>query len=549
MKFFNFGMMLGSMLFLFSCATQQTQPPPQPGQKPIVQNQTPVMTYPAYQGYPQRVMVFPWNISKVDLEKYPHFRNLQIGFGISNRLLDELYASGRFELIEEKQAVLARMLQQMQKCTNGLCDGNYAPLSKLSQPQYIVYPEVYHLGVEKNVSVSGLNARAKLRTEIGVQINFVDTRNGVTRALGSYIGAFPTTQSGSVLSNPKIDFSQSALGKAAQLAIRGALIKAIQYLPVNQNPPPPPVYQVSEPISPPLVAASVTPAKPSATTIRPQIAMQISHQQYVTVTEQKVSRQSSEGVHKPAITTTVRKGEITLAGKFYALIIGNNDYRYVNKLVTAVNDAKVVAQVLHDNYGYETIVLYNATRQDIIGKLDDLRRNLDQKDNLLIYYAGHGYLDEEADRGYWLPVNASTENTAEWISNTDITDKIKTIKAKHILLVADSCYSGTLTRGLVIPLRSKETLSEYHQRMLKKRSRTVLSSGGLEPVADGGRNNHSVFANAFLDTLNENKGVIDGTEFFNQVRRKVILQTTQTPEYADIRFAGHDGGDYLFIHQ
>tara|TARA_B100002003_G_C13922731_1_gene448591 strand:+ start:45 stop:290 length:246 start_codon:yes stop_codon:yes gene_type:complete len=76
----------------------------------------------------------------------------------------------------------------------------------------------------------------------------------------------------------------------------------------------------------------------------------------------------------------------------------------------------------------------------------------------------------------------------------------------------------------------------------------VLSSGGLEPVADsGGKEEHSVFASAFIEALRENTGVLDGTELFTKIRRPVMLNSDQTPEYADIRKAGHDGGDFLFV--
>ena len=116
-------------LLLLSCASEETVYEDHDATKQVVSTQQKKqLEYPEYKGYPRRVMVYPWNISKVDLEKYPHFRNLQIGFGISNRLLDELFASGQFELIEEKQAVMARMLQQMQQCTVGLCESNYAPM-------------------------------------------------------------------------------------------------------------------------------------------------------------------------------------------------------------------------------------------------------------------------------------------------------------------------------------------------------------------------------------------------------------------------------------
>ena len=87
---------------------------------------------------------------------------------------------------------------------------------------------------------------------------------------------------------------------------------------------------------------------------------------------------------------------------------------------------------------------------------------LTPRDNLLIYYAGHGWLDIDADQGYWLPVNATRESQIEWISNNAITSEIRAIQAKHIIVVADSCYSGKLSRGLHItnrtePLRGKVT--------------------------------------------------------------------------------------------
>jgi hypothetical protein len=58
---------------------------------------------------------------------------------------------------------------------------------------------------------------------------------------------------------------------------------------------------------------------------------------------------------------------------------------------------------------------------------------------------------------------------------------------------------------------------------------------------------HSVFASALIEALNENQGVLDATLLFSQIRRPVMVNTDQTPEYSDIRKAGHDGGDFLFV--
>jgi len=233
-------------------------------------------------------------------------------------------------------------------------------------------------------------------------------------------------------------------------------------------------------------------------------------------------------------------------GTYHALVIGNNDYRHLPKLRTAVNDAKIMAAILRDKYGFELKLLLNATRADILRTLNGYRRILGQRDNFLIYYAGHGWLDKEADAGYWLPIDASPDNEINWVSNFYITSLLKAISAKHVLVVADSCYSGKLARGVHIQRRT----TNYYARISKKKARSVLSSGGLEPVADGdGKGSHSVFASALIDTLTKNDGIMDGTEVFNKIRRPVMLNSDQTPEFSDIRKAGHDGGDFLFVKQ
>jgi len=231
-------------------------------------------------------------------------------------------------------------------------------------------------------------------------------------------------------------------------------------------------------------------------------------------------------------------------GNYHALVIGNNDYQFLGGLASAENDAKGVARLLKDDYGFKVKLVINATRADILMSLGDLRANMGNRDNLLIYYAGHGWLDEEADEGYWLPVDADPYNKLNWVSNSTITSTLKAMQAKHVLIVADSCYAGKLTRGIRVRIRSRD----YFVRIAEKRARSVLTSGGLEPVADsGGKRGHSVFTSAFLDALKENQTVLDATELFSKIRRPVQLQADQTPEYSDIRKAGHEGGDFLFV--
>lgn len=111
-------------------------------------------------------------------------------------------------------------------------------------------------------------------------------------------------------------------------------------------------------------------------------------------------------------------------GEYHALVIGNNDYQHVEKLKTAVADAEAVAKLLKEQYGFTVTVLKNGTRAQMVSALSKYRRTLKASDNLLVYYAGHGYLDEAASEGYWFPVDARDDDEAQWISNGTITTRL-----------------------------------------------------------------------------------------------------------------------------
>ena len=233
-------------------------------------------------------------------------------------------------------------------------------------------------------------------------------------------------------------------------------------------------------------------------------------------------------------------------GKYYALVIGNDNYQELKTLQNAVNDANDVATLLKSSYGFEVDILINANREEILNAFSRIRKQATKKDNILIYYAGHGWrYDTNDDEGFWLPVDSSMNNEFNWIPNTDIIRSVNRMKAKHVIVVADSCFSGTMTRSVNIAKKN----SNFIEKIVNKKARTVLTSGGLEPVSDVGGDGNSVFASAFLSILSENQGVIDGSNLFNILRDKVVTNSDQTPEYGNIRKTGHDGGDFLFVRQ
>lgn len=248
-------------------------------------------------------------------------------------------------------------------------------------------------------------------------------------------------------------------------------------------------------------------------------------------------------------------GENLRFGTYHALVIGNNDYRLLPKLKSAVGDAKAVATVLQQRYGFKTTLLENANRYAILSALNTLREELTEDDNLLIYYAGHGELDRVNNRGHWLPVDAEPDSSANWISNIQITDVLNAMAARQVLVVADSCYSGTLTRSAVASLDaglSNTARLKWIKVMADKRARVVLSSGGVQPVLDQGGGDHSVFAAAFLEVLDGNADILEGQRLYRAVSERVTASAAaasveQIPQFAPIKFAGHEAGDFFFV--
>lgn len=279
--------------------------------------------------------------------------------------------------------------------------------------------------------------------------------------------------------------------------------------------------------------------------------LQKQQQQQVTAV-QNVSRSVGPGA---AARVGLKPDQTVSFGTYYALVIGNNNYRQLRKLRTAGHDAREIAAILEKTYGFKVTLLLDADRYQMLSALNSMRERLTEKDNLLIYYAGHGDQDAKNQRGYWLPVDAEPNSNANWISNVTITDIFNSMNVKQLLVVADSCYSGTLTRESAGSLAGSISDSEklkVIQHMAQKRSRTALTSGGVEPVLDSTGGVHSVFAQNFIEVLQSNVGLLPVQDMHNQMRIRVTAMASrfegeQAPQFAPIKYAGHEGGEFVFV--
>ncbi|HEX7413324.1 MAG TPA: caspase family protein, partial [Bacteroidia bacterium] len=246
----------------------------------------------------------------------------------------------------------------------------------------------------------------------------------------------------------------------------------------------------------------------------------------------------------------VSKSKEMIVGKYYALIIGIDKYKGIwSPLKNAVADAKAMETTLA-KYKFDAFhTLYNeaATRDKIINEFEWLMANAKEQDNVFIYYSGHGEFKAEMNKGYWIPVDAEAASTSHYVSNNDIQTFLTGIKSKHTLLVSDACFSGDIFRGNTVSVPFEES-EKYYKEVHSRASRQAMTSGGIEPVMDGGKDGHSIFAYYFLKTLNENNGkYFDASQLYEKIKIPVINNSDQSPKLSPVKGTGDEGGQFIFI--
>ena len=187
---------------------------------------------------------------------------------------------------------------------------------------------------------------------------------------------------------------------------------------------------------------------------------------------------------RPAVAVAPKIPSLN-AGNYYALLIGNQKYQKLQRLSTPETDVSDIAPILRARYGFNIKVLLNATRYEILTELNKLRDTLTEKDNLLIYYAGHGELDRANGIANWLPIDAEPSSNANWISSSNLTEILNAMAAKHVIVVADSCYSGALTRSSIGQLETGLT-DEARVQLAQADRRSPLADGADQRRAETG---------------------------------------------------------------
>jgi hypothetical protein len=212
------------------------------------------------------------------------------------------------------------------------------------------------------------------------------------------------------------------------------------------------------------------------------------------------------------VGSTALSNAVAIDRKDYALLFATDQYDNWADLVNPVDDAHSIAKVLREKYGFITEIVENPNMDDVFIKLAEYaQRKFKPQDQLLIFFAGHGYFDETFGEGFVVAKNSLQNDKAKttYISHNRLRGIVNNIPSDHIFLAMDVCFGGTFDPVIAKSRGSEQdeaTDAEFLVRKLSRRTRKYLTSGGKEYVSDGIPGKHSPFTLKILQALADGGG-------------------------------------------
>jgi len=243
-------------------------------------------------------------------------------------------------------------------------------------------------------------------------------------------------------------------------------------------------------------------------------------------------------------------------GKDYALLIATDKYDddMWADLSNPINDVVTIGKTLKDDYGFKVKVVKNPTKLEILKVMRSYAKmKFSSQDQLLVFFAGHGYFDSLDKRGFLVARDTKSIKEDEvkqtYISHANLKEIIGGIPCKHTLLMMDVCFGGTIdskvargsgSRGVYTRIAKDKFVS----KKVKLRTLRYITSGGKEYVPDGRPGHHSPFARRIIEALRSDRGkwgMLTLVDIFSYLQR-----VSPTPLHGE--FSGNQpGSDFMFI--
>jgi formylglycine-generating enzyme required for sulfatase activity len=165
----------------------------------------------------------------------------------------------------------------------------------------------------------------------------------------------------------------------------------------------------------------------------------------------------------------------------FALLIGVSDYEDgFGQLPAAIKDIEAIREVLvnpeiGDFMETNVTLLPNPSRQEMADAIYTLFANRQKEDLVLLYFSGHGVLDEgnrfyfasrhtRKDQGKLIPTTALEASTIQRFMEES--------RSHHQVMILDSCFSGAFAKGM----HAKDSNSVNLEQILGGRGRAILTA-------------------------------------------------------------------------
>jgi tetratricopeptide (TPR) repeat protein len=262
--------------------------------------------------------------------------------------------------------------------------------------------------------------------------------------------------------------------------------------------------------------------------------------------QERAGRESAEGIEriekKLAIRTpatpslgpeqsspTPSEALGVIPGRRVALVIGNGEYRFANRLPNPPNDAADLVQLLK-KLGFDVVDGINLDHNRMVDAIREFGHKLDQTAIALFFYAGHGL--QVSGNNYLVPIDAKLERAGDLnFEAIDINLVLQQMEATRRvnLVFLDACRDNPLSRSLARSLGTRSTAVGSGLASIQSGVGTMISFATRpDTVALDGEGRNSPFTAALLKHLATPN--VDVGLLMRRVRADVIATTREKQE-------------------
>ncbi|MBR6331160.1 MAG: caspase family protein [Bacteroidales bacterium] len=209
----------------------------------------------------------------------------------------------------------------------------------------------------------------------------------------------------------------------------------------------------------------------------------------------------------------------------YAFIIANENYPNRN-VPYALNDGRIFKEYCNKTLGIPInhIKIYeNATAGQITACVASVRKASEANDgdlNVIFYYAGHAFPDENTKDAYLMPIDGDSRLVSTCYSLNSLYKELAIAGAKSVVCFLDACFSGAtreddmLLTGRGVAIKPKEETPQGNLIVF-------TSASGNETAHQYEEKQHGLFTYYLLKKMQDSKGTFTLGEMYDYVSKNV----------------------------